>query len=147
MAWFNERNTTWCAHLSDALLGTLANSFGFIVVDNFGVKLHFRIAARSSKSEKRACYHPNQSISFRSSVISTQPRVSPHHFSSQCSSKPFPLGYPTRPCVNFFTLNEHRSLGGRSSSAVTPDPHIQGKPSPYSEQALAKFRASPKRVM
>ena len=40
MAWFNERYTTWCAHLSDALLGTLVCFFGFIVVDNFVVTLH-----------------------------------------------------------------------------------------------------------
>ncbi|GMI24587.1 hypothetical protein TeGR_g12003 [Tetraparma gracilis] len=45
MAGFNERNTTWCARLSDALLGTLVLIFGYGVVSIFGIGLHFGVAA------------------------------------------------------------------------------------------------------
>ena len=45
MAGFNERNTTWCARLSDALLGTLVLFFGTGVVLIFGVGLHWGVAA------------------------------------------------------------------------------------------------------
>lgn len=45
MAGFNERNTTWCARLSDALLGSLVLFSGSSVVDRFQIVLHFWVAA------------------------------------------------------------------------------------------------------
>jgi hypothetical protein len=45
MAGFNERNTTWCARLSDFLLGTLVIFLGGFVVQIFGIILHYGVAA------------------------------------------------------------------------------------------------------